>query len=92
MREAANCCLTAILDLNEAVLSDQVAARRLVRRGEDGSLQALYPAYVDARAPVARGPVRDLTMVSVLFVVRQTGDLCNSSRAPFMASDQASSS
>jgi crotonobetainyl-CoA:carnitine CoA-transferase CaiB-like acyl-CoA transferase len=57
----ADCCLTAILDLNEAVNSRQIVVRKLVRRAEDGALQALYPVHVDGLPPPSRRPVRELS-------------------------------
>ncbi len=54
----ADCCLSPVLSLGEALESGQVAARRLVRKGEDGALQALFPAWVDGEPPVLRSPMR----------------------------------
>jgi crotonobetainyl-CoA:carnitine CoA-transferase CaiB-like acyl-CoA transferase len=50
--------LSPVLSLAEAVESEQVAARGLVRRGPDGALQALFPARVDGEAPSLRMPMR----------------------------------
>jgi crotonobetainyl-CoA:carnitine CoA-transferase CaiB-like acyl-CoA transferase len=55
----ADCCFSAVLDLAEAVASPQHAARRLVRRAPDGSLQALYPAWVDGAPSSPRRPARE---------------------------------
>ena len=56
--EAADCCFSPVLDLAEAVHSEHVQARGLVRRGDrSGDLQALFPAYVDNEPPAARRPV-----------------------------------
>lgn len=57
----ADCCLSAVLDLGEAVASPHHTARRLVRRAPDGALQALFPALVDGVPPALRRPVRDIT-------------------------------
>lgn len=53
----ADCCVSPVLSLAEAVQSEQVAARGLVRRGPDGALQALFPARVDGEAPALRKPM-----------------------------------
>jgi crotonobetainyl-CoA:carnitine CoA-transferase CaiB-like acyl-CoA transferase len=50
----ADCCVSPVLSLAEALESEQVAARGLVRRGADGALQALFPARVDGEAPTLR--------------------------------------
>ena len=54
----ADCCLSPVLSLGEALASEQVAARRLVRRGADGALQALFPAWVDGEPPELREAMR----------------------------------
>ena len=54
----ADCCLSPVLSLGEALASEQVAARRLVRRGADGALQALFPAWVDGEPPGLREAMR----------------------------------
>lgn len=56
---AADCCLTPILDLQEAVQSPHYQQRRLVRPGDDGRLQALFPAIVDGEPPDLRAPIDD---------------------------------
>ena len=54
----ADCCLSPVLTLDEAVASEQVAARQLVRQGPDGALQALFPAWVDGEPPALRELLR----------------------------------
>ena len=54
----ADCCYSPVLTLGEALESEQVRARQLVRRAPDGALQALFPAWVDGQPPAARPPVR----------------------------------
>jgi crotonobetainyl-CoA:carnitine CoA-transferase CaiB-like acyl-CoA transferase len=49
-------CVSAVADLAEALAAPQIAARDLVRRTQDGALQALYPARIDAQAPQSRKP------------------------------------
>lgn len=54
----ADCCFTPVLTLGEALESEHARARRLVRRGTSGVLQALFPAWVDGEPPALRGPLR----------------------------------
>ncbi len=56
-----DCCLSAVLDLGEAVASPHHAARRLVRRAADGALQTLFPAWVDGLPPATRPRLREAT-------------------------------
>lgn len=58
--EPADCCFAPVLSLSQALESEQLAARGLVRRGEDGVWQALFPARVDGEAPRLRTPLRKL--------------------------------
>jgi alpha-methylacyl-CoA racemase len=58
--EPADCCFAPVLDLAEAVETEQIKARRLVRRSPDGRLQALFPAQVDGEAPATRPPLREI--------------------------------
>jgi alpha-methylacyl-CoA racemase len=51
---AADCCLSPVLDLAEALHAPHHQARGVVRAGDDGGLQALFPALVDGRPPAAR--------------------------------------
>lgn len=51
------CCLSPVLDLEEALTSPQVLARGLVRSAEDG-LQALFPATFDGASVAPRAPLR----------------------------------
>lgn len=55
---AADCCLSPVLDLGEALASPHHHARGLVRETADGALQALFPARVDGLAPQGRPPPR----------------------------------
>jgi crotonobetainyl-CoA:carnitine CoA-transferase CaiB-like acyl-CoA transferase len=54
--EGTESCVSAVADLSEALAAPQIAARDLVRRTQDGALQALYPARINAAAPAARQP------------------------------------
>ena len=55
----ADCCVSAVLDLNEAVDTPHHVRRGLVRRGSQGQLQALFPALIDAEAPALRAPLTE---------------------------------
>jgi alpha-methylacyl-CoA racemase len=55
---SADCCLSAVLDLGEALKSPHHHCRGLVRRSEAGSLQALFPALVDGVVPALRKPLQ----------------------------------
>src|SRR5262249_53397091 len=53
-----DCCFSPVLDLEEALTSEQLRSRRLVRREPtSGALQALFPAYVDGEEPRVRPPL-----------------------------------
>ena len=54
----ADCCFNPVLDLGEALASPHHVGRGLVRRTQDGSLQALFPAHVDGIPPSPRPPLR----------------------------------
>ena len=53
-----DCCLSPVLDLSEAVDSDHIRARGLVRRSAEGQLQALFPVCIDGETPAERPPVK----------------------------------
>lgn len=55
----ADCCMSLVLDLGEAVASPHHQARRLVRRAGDGTLQALFPAWIDGTPPPMRPAPRE---------------------------------
>jgi alpha-methylacyl-CoA racemase len=55
---AADCCFTPILTLGEALESEHCHGRGLVRRGNAGDLQALFPARIDGEPPATRRPAR----------------------------------
>lgn len=50
----ADCCFTPVLDLGEAVSSPHHVARGIVRRTDDDTLQALFPALIDGIPPEPR--------------------------------------
>lgn len=58
--EPADCCFAPVLTLAEAVETEQMRARGLVRRGPDGHWQALFPGKVDGEAPAVRRPWREI--------------------------------
>jgi len=55
------CCVSPVLALGEAMASPRLASRRLVVRAPDGSLQALFPAWVDGAPPAVRPAVKQGT-------------------------------
>lgn len=50
----ADCCFTAIIDLQQALESPYHQARKLVRKDETGAYQSLFPVYVDGEPPELR--------------------------------------
>ncbi|MFN0317311.1 MAG: CaiB/BaiF CoA transferase family protein [Burkholderiales bacterium] len=56
---APDCCVTPVLTVGEAMESGYCRQRELVRRGEPGELQALFPARVGGEAPRIRPRVRE---------------------------------
>jgi alpha-methylacyl-CoA racemase len=56
---AADCCLTPVLTVGEALESEHCRARELVRRGVAGDLQPLFPARINGAPPATRPPVRE---------------------------------
>jgi alpha-methylacyl-CoA racemase len=53
-----DCCLTAVLDLQQAVDSEYMRSRGLVRRHTDMNIfEAAFPVYVDGRRPGPRSPL-----------------------------------
>jgi crotonobetainyl-CoA:carnitine CoA-transferase CaiB-like acyl-CoA transferase len=54
----ADCCVSPVLDLGEAIASPHHSGRGLVRRAPDGALQALFPARIDGAPPPARPRLR----------------------------------
>ncbi|MBO1076907.1 CaiB/BaiF CoA transferase family protein [Roseomonas marmotae] len=55
---AADCCLSPVLDLREALASPHHATRGVVRQGPAGDSQVLFPAHVDGESPRPRPPLR----------------------------------
>lgn len=56
----ADCCVSLVQTLHEAVASPHHAARGLVRPSVDGALQALFPAWTDGAPPAPRKPLRPM--------------------------------
>lgn len=52
----ADCCLSLVNDLGEALSDIHIAERRLVTANAEGDLQALFPAWVDGAPPAPRRP------------------------------------
>jgi alpha-methylacyl-CoA racemase len=55
---APDCCVTPVLTVGEAMESRYCRHRELVRRGDSGELQALFPARVDGEPPAIRPKVQ----------------------------------
>lgn len=55
---SSECCVTPVLDLGEALASPHHSTRGLIRRGQDGALQALFPALIDGVPPAPRPKLR----------------------------------
>ena len=51
-----DCCLSIVNDLDEALADVHTAGRGLVRRNDEGDLQALFPALIDGVPPSPRKP------------------------------------
>ena len=58
--EPADCCYAPVLKLDEAVETEQIKARGLVRRGADGHWQALFPGQIDGETAAIRPPWREI--------------------------------
>jgi alpha-methylacyl-CoA racemase len=61
----ADCCLSRVDTLAEAMASDQVIARRIVRSCGNGRLQALFPVLIDGQPPRPRLPLAQLAPAEV---------------------------
>jgi len=57
----ADCCVTPVLTLQEAIDSTHCRNRRLVRRSSSGDLQALFPAWINGSPPDERSPPHTTT-------------------------------
>jgi len=57
--EAADCCLTPVVDLGEAAESPHHKSRGLVRRFDGGIYETSFPVLVDGSPPAARAPLKD---------------------------------
>jgi crotonobetainyl-CoA:carnitine CoA-transferase CaiB-like acyl-CoA transferase len=60
----ADCCLSPVLDLAEALHGAHHQTRGVVRAGPDGGLQALFPALVDGLPPAARRDFQSIEMTA----------------------------
>lgn len=52
--ELADCCYSEVVGLEDALASPHNLHRNLVRRGDDGLLQALMPVHIDGEPPATR--------------------------------------
>jgi alpha-methylacyl-CoA racemase len=68
-----DCCFSPVLDMEEAMESEQILQRGLVRKSAQGELQALFPAIVDGAAPMTREPIQicDRDSVAMVFKPRR---------------------
>ena len=56
---AADCCLTPVLTVGEALESEHCRSRGLVQRSNAGDLQPLFPARINGKPPATRPPARE---------------------------------
>ena len=66
---SVDCCFSVVNDLGQALKSDHVGARRLVRADPAGQLQALFPAWFDGEPPplrpaLAQSDIRHITQTT----------------------------
>jgi crotonobetainyl-CoA:carnitine CoA-transferase CaiB-like acyl-CoA transferase len=54
----ADCCLSPVLDLAEALRLDRITGRRLVRPSSESGLEVVFPALIDGKAPQARASIQ----------------------------------
>jgi crotonobetainyl-CoA:carnitine CoA-transferase CaiB-like acyl-CoA transferase len=60
-----DCCVSAVIPINEAVAADRVKARGLVREDKEGRLQALLPVLVDGVPPKVRASLRQCVKTAI---------------------------
>ena len=70
---AVDCCISVVHDLGQALGSDHVSARRLVRADPSGRLQALFPAWFDGAAPRLRSPLAHSDLRQILHATHNDG-------------------
>lgn len=70
---AIDCCFSVVQDLGQALGSDHVGTRQLVRADPDGRLQALFPAWVDGEAPRLRRPLAHADLREVVRATQGDG-------------------
>ncbi len=51
---AIDCCVSLVNDLGEAIEDTHTTERQIVRRSDEGHLQALFPAWIDGSPPMPR--------------------------------------
>jgi alpha-methylacyl-CoA racemase len=71
--DGVDCCFQPVLEPQEVLAHPQLAARGVLARSDrDGPiLEALYPAWVDGRAPDPRPPYRDIEAAEALAMWRE---------------------
>jgi crotonobetainyl-CoA:carnitine CoA-transferase CaiB-like acyl-CoA transferase len=55
---AADCCLSPVLDLKQALEEPHHQTRGVIRTGPDGDHQALFPALIDGQPPATRNEMK----------------------------------
>jgi crotonobetainyl-CoA:carnitine CoA-transferase CaiB-like acyl-CoA transferase len=60
----ADCCVSPVLDLAEALRSPHHQRRGVVREGPAGSLQALFPALIDGQPAATRPEFQSIEMTT----------------------------
>ena len=73
---SVDCCFSVVNDLEEALKSDHVAARRLVRTDPSGQLQALYPGWFDGAPPELRTALAHSDARQIIHMTPRS-DRCN---------------
>lgn len=70
---AVDCCFSIVQDLGQALGSDHVSVRQLVRTDTNGRLQALFPAWFDGEAPRLRHPLAHADLRDVVRAIQRDG-------------------
>jgi crotonobetainyl-CoA:carnitine CoA-transferase CaiB-like acyl-CoA transferase len=71
---AADCCVSPVLDLGEAIASPHHRGRNLVRATPEGALQALFPAWVDGEPPASRPALQSTSVAPAPH--QEAGNIC----------------
>lgn len=71
---AADCCFAVVVDFDTAAGKGYPSERGLIRAGEDGLIQSLFPVLVDGKQPRTRPPLREVCGADVLDEMRAAMD------------------